>query len=457
MLGNQKCSAELFQCVTMESLVPEGHMLRRLKAVLDFSFVRPWVADRYSDVGRPSVDPEVAVRIWVLQHLYGLSERQVCDEMHMHGGFRWFCGLSFNDDIPDQSTLVKLRNEKWAGSGLWEKVLGETVRACEAAGICRPDRLALDGTQIRANASMASMAEIPANLVLKEVEPGFVKFAPVPEPCAPRMLDGGRERPPRERGDPNFRGEKFTNHTHRSATDPEARLYRKSSGQEAHLRFLGHYLCEPKSGVIYGACATQATGAAEREAGLLLLERLEEAPRELLMDRGYRDGAFFAQLLRRGVMPLVPMEDRPPEPEPVWQRETASFHRAGERKQKLQSVRARNRVREYVQTPCAKRALKLRIRIERLFAEGKTHHGLSRAHRRGTEQLGRQVNMTAAVQNLKRLAAHTGRRRAAGVAALKVQASLSAVRWARNRPGNYRNTTHRAEHRPRHLGGPRSG
>ena len=135
MLGKQETNTDMFQLVTMEDLVPADHVLRKLKAVLNLKNVVAKVVGTYSNVGRPSFDPEVVVRIWVLQYMYGLSERQVCDEIRMHAGFRWFCGMSFNDPVPDQSTLVKLRNVKWADTDIHEELLRETVHACEAAGI----------------------------------------------------------------------------------------------------------------------------------------------------------------------------------------------------------------------------------------------------------------------------------------------------------------------------------
>ena len=95
MLGKQSNHVDQPQCVTVEALVPANHVLRRLHAALDLGFVREKVASAYSQFGRPSVDPELVVRMWILQHFYGFSERQLCDELTMHAGFRWFCGLSF--------------------------------------------------------------------------------------------------------------------------------------------------------------------------------------------------------------------------------------------------------------------------------------------------------------------------------------------------------------------------
>jgi transposase len=475
MLGKQANDSDLFQCVTMEALVPADHVLRRLRAALDLGFVRSKVADLYSRVGRPSVDPEVVVRIWVLQQFYGFSERQICDEVTMHAGFRWFCGLSFNDPVPDQSTLVKLRTEKWAGTDLWQEVLDATVRACEAAGLCRPrheQRFGVDGTQIRANAAVASIAALPPTLTVVEEGPEGVADAPdgggsdarpgleEPEParaggarhsqpagppsepdagspeteprgsCPPvlRMEEGGRPEGARQSGDPDWHGEHFSNATHRSRTDPEARLYRKGRGQEAALRYLGHYLADVRSRVIYDAVATQATGTAEREAALTMLQRLQTVPTETAFDLGYRDGEFLADVLGLGCIPMVPLQDERLEPEPTWVRGTKNPERQAQRGRQLAVARARNRVRLAARSRRGATAQRQRSRLEHLFAEAKEHHGLARAHGRGCKRLDHQIKLTASVQNLKRLMRADSRRRAAQRVALPA-AQRAAVRW----------------------------
>lgn len=405
MLGKQDCNTDLFQCVTMEQLVPQNHLLRRLHSALDLSFVRDCVAAVYSTLGRHSVDPEVVVRMWILQHLYGFSEREVCDEVSMHAGFRWFCGLSFNDPVPDQSTLVKLRNHKWAETGLWEAVLNETVRICEAAGIARPDRMALDGTQITARAATSSLEAIPPVLEVVEQQSAPLPAEPAAGPVALSVEEGGAAPSVRKSGDPDWHGEHFSNKTHRSTTDPEARLYRKSGGQEARLRFLGHYLIDRRGGVIYGACATQASGLAEREAGLSLLDGLSALPDDLAMDLGYRDGEFLADVLERGVTPLVPLGKEPLEAEPVYQRTTNDIQTARNRKRKQAAAGARNLVRLIGRSRRATIAQKQRTRIEHLYGEAKEHHGLGRAQGWGVERLDKQIKLTATVQNMKRLLA----------------------------------------------------
>jgi IS5 family transposase len=450
MLGKQEINTELFQCVTMDALVPANHLLRRLRNAMDLSFVTETVAGCYSKVGRHSCDPQLIARMWILQHFYGYSERQVCEEVTMHAGFRWFCGLSFNDTVPDQSTLVKLRNKMWAKTGLWERLLNETVRACEAAGICRPERMGVDGTQINANAATVSLEAISPELTIVEDSP---PAEPPPDsaldirphlavvPSDPRtdeedqvpmdtdghdpitetsandtqapdltILEGGQIKNARKSGDPDWHGERFSNATHRSTTDPDARLYRKGNNQEAKLRYLGHYMVDLKSRVIYGAMATHATGTAEREAACALLEQLPTKPKELVADLGYRDGDFLADILDQGVQPIVPIGDEPLEDEPSWTRRTYNLEHHKHRKQKQRAARARNQTRMASAGRRGATAQRQRTKLEHLYGEGKEHHGLGRAHGRGLVRVDQQVKLTATVQNLKRLLSRRPRR-----------------------------------------------
>ena len=449
MLGSQGDNTDLFQLVTMDALVPANHRLRRLKANLDLSFVRERVAARYSSVGRPSVDPEVVVRMWILQYLHGFSEREVCDEVQMHAGFRWFCGLSFNDRVPDQSTLVNLRTDKWAGSGLWDEVLRETVRACEEAGIARPDRVGVDGSQVLANAATVSLEEIPPVLKVEAAvetaeettgeagEPSAWEQAHAPTaPPVLRVEEGERPQGKHKSGDPDWHGEKFSNATHRSTTDPDARLYRKGSGQEAKLRYLIHYMADVTSGVIYDATATQATGMAEREATLAMLDRLdvsEMRPDELVADLGYRDGAFLAAVIERGVTPLVPIGAERLEEEPVWKRATKKPTIQKQREERLAAARARNAARLASRGRRGAYAQRQRTRLEHLFAEAKENHGMARAHGRGLVRVDQQVKLTAAIQNLKRLMATRRWKRAPAQAITLTARAQTALRILQSR------------------------
>lgn len=445
MLGKQGNNTDLFQCVTMEMLVPADHRLRRLNAVLDLTFVLKRVASLYSSLGRTSADPEVVVRMWILQHLHGFSEREVCDEVQMHAGFRWFCGLSFNDAVPDQSTLVKLRTKKWAKSGIWEDLLRETVRACESAGIARPHRMGVDGSQVLANAATVSLEEIPPVLSVvaggPEAPSAAAELEPSEAPATPpvlQLVEGERPQGKHKSGDPDWHGERFSNTTHRSTTDPQARLYRKGGGQEAKLRYLAHYLADVNSGVIYGAMATQATGTAEREATLAMLDKLEVLPDELAADLGYRDGAFLADVIERGVTALVPIGDERLEEEPAWKRATKNPAIQEQREERLAVAQARNATRLASRGRRGAHAQKQRTRLEHLFGEAKEHHGLARAHGRGLVRVDQQVKLIAATQNLKRLMASRQWQKATPQAATLRSSFNSARRRtfaARCRPG----------------------
>src|SRR5437868_6227806 len=167
MLGRQKCEPMLFQYVDVEALVPKNHQLRKIDAVLDLSFVREVVAECYSEsLGRPSVDPELALRMLLLGRMYSLSGRRLCDEIGMHVGMRWFCGLNLNDPVPDHSTLSRLKNERWVKSGLFERLFDRVVRQCSDAGLVSGRHLSGDGTQVRADASMQSL-----EAMIEAVEP----------------------------------------------------------------------------------------------------------------------------------------------------------------------------------------------------------------------------------------------------------------------------------------------
>lgn len=160
MLGRNPSKPTLFQMVDVESLVPSDHLLRKIDAVLDLSFVPETVAECYSaGKGRPSVDPELALRMMLLGELYDLSDRELCEEIQMHAGMRWFCRLNFHDPVPDHSTLSKLRNERWSETGLLDRLMDRVIRQCCEAGLVSGRHLSVDGTEVRADASIKSLVQ----------------------------------------------------------------------------------------------------------------------------------------------------------------------------------------------------------------------------------------------------------------------------------------------------------
>jgi transposase len=437
MLGRNQSEPALFQYVNVEELVPKKHFLRKVDAVLDLSFVREAVAECYSaSRGRPSVDPELALRMILLGRLYDLGDREVCDEIGMHVGMRWFCGMNLHDPVPDHSTLSKLKNERWAESGLFQRLFDEVIRQCSEAGLVSGRHLSGDGTQVRADASMQSLAMIegadaPANGDDPSGEPG--QSVAEEQPAPPLELVPSEPKEPQPRGGWKGHGVKYSNQTHRSTSDPDARLYRKGKGKESKLSYLMHDLIDTKSRVILHRKVSEAHSSAERRVCIEMLDEvlakqdvlgLPNRPEVISLDGGYGTGEMAAALLEREVLPHMPLQaGLEMEPVPQWKRPTYNLPQRRRRDEKVKHARARNRVRELQRTRGYRVSRGLRTRSEHTFAEAKTLHGMDRARVRGQARVQIQATLTGAVQNLKRLAAYKGRRRPAGAQAVRSERS----------------------------------
>jgi transposase len=460
MLGRNRSEPALFQYVNVEELVPKNHFLRKVDAVLDLSFVRDAVAECYSaSRGRPSVDPELALRMMLVGRLYDLGDRELCDEIGMHVGMRWFCGLNLHDPVPDHSTLSKLKNERWAESGLFQRLFDKVVLQCSEAGLVSGRHLSGDGTQVRADASMQSLEPI-----IEAADPTGDAEDPSGEPggstareTAPSLeLISSEPKEPQPRGGWKGHGVKYSNQTHRSTSDPDARLYRKGKGKESKLSYLMHDLIDTKSRVILSRKVSEAHSSAERRVCIEMLDEvlakqdvlgLPNRPEVISLDGGYGTGEMAAALLERGVLPHMPLQAGPEmEPVPTWKRPTYDLGQRRSRDEKVRQARARNRVRELQKTRGYQVSRRLRPRSEHTFAEAKTLHGMDRARVRGEPRVQIQATLTGAVQNLKRLAAFRGRRRPAGAQAVHSGASgrhcrRNGARVRLNRPEAHQRPT----------------
>src|SRR6266849_6806249 len=157
MMGQQSQKESLFYYFRLEDQIPETHLLRLIDRSVDFSFVRDRLTRFYSPTGRPSIDPEVLLRLLLVGYLYGItSERRLLDEVRMHLAYRWFTRLGFEQEIPDHSTFSKNRHGRFRHSGVFREVFEEIVRRCAEAGLVDGQNLAVDGTMIGANASRQS-------------------------------------------------------------------------------------------------------------------------------------------------------------------------------------------------------------------------------------------------------------------------------------------------------------
>ena len=400
MIGKNPSEPALFQMIDIESLVPKGHRLRQIDAALDLSFVREALAECYTPGwGRPSVDPELVLRMMILGVLYDLSDRQLCDEIGMHAGYRWFCRLNFHDPVPDHSTLSRLRNERWAGSDVFTRLFEEVLKSCVSSGIVSGRHVSVDGTQIRANASMQSM---------ERDDDAQDDDDPPQEPPTARVA-----KEPQPEGVWKGHGEHYSNKTHTSRTDPDARLYCKGKGKSASLSYLVHDVIDTKSRVILGRRASIATGMAERDVALELVAEhetrrrvlgLDQAVEVLTGDTGYGASSFVAELVDRGITPHVPLlSGSDLEALPTWQRRTFKLAHYRKRRAVLREAEARNMVRAESRGHGYAVSRKLRIRSEHIFAEAKNQHGLGRARHRSIAKVDRHSLLVAAVQNLKRL------------------------------------------------------
>jgi transposase len=391
---------ELFPFVAMEQLIPQNHILRYVNRYVDFSFIDELVDHTYSETtGRYATDPELMIRILTIGYLYNLSERKLFEELTMHAAYRWFCGLGFTDKIPDRSTLNKLRNHRWACDGIFHKILSRIVEQCIQAGLVSGKHLAVDGTKIRANASIKSLEPIV-------VEVGVDEYLGRLELTTETARSHTDDKHPEDK---DFRGKKLSNETHRSTSDPEARLYRKSPGQETALSYIGNYLIDTKSRVILATNVAQPGISTETDAANEMLDSLmhtgfAQCIKTLAADTAYGSTSFITDCIDRGIVPHIPLLAKSDyEPEPSWKTKTYIPERLRKRQRKVKEVHARNLARIIARTAVYRLSQKLRKRIEHLFAEAKTWHGLNRARCRGLRAVQQQIDMTAAVQNIKRL------------------------------------------------------
>ena len=157
MMGHHVRSEALFYYFRLEDQVPENHLLPLIDRYISFDFVREQLKDSYSDTGRPSIDPELLLRILLVGYLYGItSERKLVEELRMHLAWRWFTGLGFDQEIPHHSTFSKNRHGRFQESKLFEQLFEQIVRQCVEVGLVQGQHLSVDGSFVEANAAKES-------------------------------------------------------------------------------------------------------------------------------------------------------------------------------------------------------------------------------------------------------------------------------------------------------------
>ena len=357
MRGSDRRSGTLFSYVDLERRVRADHPLRAIRALTDAALVAMSgdFAALYSGMGRPSIAPEQLLRAMLLQAFYSIrSERQLMERLEYDLLFKWFVGLGVDDAVWDHSTFSKNRDRLLAGE-IAARFLAAVLAQPRVKRLLSSEHFSVDGTLIEAWASMKSF---------KPTQP--------PERGTPAGDGSGRN------ASVDFRGEKRSNDTHRSTTDPDAMLYRKGPGMEAKLCFIGHGLMENRSGLIVDTRLTRVSGHAERLAALELIEPYADRPRAITLgaDRGY-DAADFVEELRT-------MNVRPHVARNVSGRRSAIDRRTTRHAGYAASQRVRKR-------------------IEEAFGWIKTVAGLRRTRLRGLVKVDWAFTFAAAAYNLARM------------------------------------------------------
>jgi len=281
MRGDDQQTGHLFSYLSPEARVPADHPLRPVRRMTDEALraVAPALDQLYSEVGRPSIPPEQLLRALLIQVLYSVrSERMLMEQLQYNLLFRWFVGLSMDDAVWHPTTFTKNRDRLLQGEIAAQFFDAITTQA-RAAGLLSDEHFTVDGTQLEAWASLKSF----------------------------RPKDAGPGAPPDDPGNPsvNFRGERRSNATHRSTTDPDAMLYRKGNGQAATLSYLGHVLLDNRHGLVANVCVTAATGTAERDAALCMASVTVPPGGTLGADKSFDAKGHVLDLREIGITPHV--------------------------------------------------------------------------------------------------------------------------------------------------------
>jgi len=382
MKGTPERQATVYHTFNVEDLIEAEHPLRAIKRMVDraLSDMSRTFKAAYSDRGRPGIPPETLLKALLLQCVYTIrSERELCRRLKTDLLFRWFLDLQPSDDVFDHSVFTHNR-ERLAEHGITQKFFDQVVKQAIGAGLTSDEHFTVDGSLIQSHASLKSlkMIEREASKQDDDGKPG----------SGAAEAREGRGRNPSV----NFRGERRGNATHRSTTDPEARLYKKSDGVGAFLCHSGHALTENRHGLVLSVRIDEASGTAERENTLCMLDHVERRhgvrPSTLGADKGYDAGPFLAELERRWIEPHVAIKSGRIDPlrdgadDGTWAR---WFVRSGQRRAAFKKSQRRRKL------------------VEEFFGWIKTVAGMRRARHVGREKIRQCFEMAAAAYNLVRM------------------------------------------------------
>jgi transposase len=392
MMGTTNTQASMFHYTSVEQLVPADDPLRAIEAVIDWEVIREKLASFYSETGRPSIPPEQLIKAMLIGYLFGItSERRLMREIQVNLSYRRFLGLDLEAEVWHPTTFTKNRNQRFKESKIVRGLFDHVVSGAVAQGLVTGHHLSQDGSLVRANCSFKSIEPIAVAQSPQQYRKRVAKENPVPaeakrersQPPPPRATpNGSGDRNP----DVNFRGARRTNATHRSTTDPDARLARRGDGREAQPSYHVHYTMDNRTRFVLEVETTRAEGSAETVAGLTMLTRLRRRhrlkPRTVGADKGYFVVRYLRSLQRRQIRPHVAC------PHVAIKKKARALREWAKRKTRSQGYALSQRFRK---------------QIEELFGEGKDWMGLRRMRLRTLKRVQEQPLFTALAQNLKRL------------------------------------------------------
>jgi transposase len=435
MMGQHDRSEALFYYFRLEDQVPENHLLRLIDKHISFAFVREKLKESYSEGGRPSIDPQLLLRILLIGYLYGItSERKLVEELRMHLAWRWFTGLGFDQEIPHHSTFSKNRHGRFQESNLFEELFEKIVRQCVEEGSVQGGHLSVDGSFVEANAAKES--RIPREQLSEAAQ--------VNHTVRQYLVELEQQNPLEE---PAHEQDQV------STTDPDS-TYATKGGTPARLGYYDNYLIDNHRCVIVGVQATAARMSQETVAAQDMLTRFAQwqgrEPESVVADTTYGNGEFLQWLADRSITPYMRTRDSALRknnpgygPERFTYQPESNTYRcpAGEQLnyvglnvrnrahayigsakrcetclQKAQCTTGRyeylaihvhetvrQRARELAQTPEFAKAQRQRKKVEALFAKLKNQIGLRRLRLRRLKFVREQFFLAAAAQNIKRL------------------------------------------------------
>lgn len=376
MRGRVSRQIPMFVAFSIADRIPEAHPLRRVKAWADQILLdmRADLSAAYSDRGRPGIPPEQLLKAMLLRAIYSIpSDRRLMEAVEFNILYRWF--LDLEQDAPAWTPEVfSMNRERFLEHGLVRKFFDRVVAAGIDRQLASNDHFTVDGTLVRSLASHKSVAPVGDG----KDDGGAGGRGAADGAGAPRSRD--------EHVD--WRGQRRTNETHRSTTDPEARFARKGNGKEAHLSHSMHVLMENRSGLCLDVRIDAADGKAERRSALAMLARYRRrhgrSPRTLGADAGYDDGEFLLELEKAGVTPHVAM-------------------RRGKPKAKDERAEARRRAARRIGQVGYELSQRVRKRVEQVIGWAKTVAGQARTRFVGRARIEMDAIIAGAAYNLLRM------------------------------------------------------